>query len=211
MRKVGETSSPPLNGKPGKDKHIGDCQSFLTNISSIKILHVQSTQRLHAQLDRENPQCQALISWHDCVSGNPSQFQVYVGIFSIFVSIVGRAKLPAVKFWWSTDFPWLCICKWKFLFNDSQLLIPSSFHLMLKEFVIDWVTWSIVTVLYTCFMVMLLWFLLMFLWFEYNKFLWLNSSSSGYWKLDVHSRPLDFLIEVFLLLTLITTYCLKLN
>ena len=136
---------------------------------------------------------------------------VYVSNFSIFVGIVGTAKLPIVNFLWSTGFPWLCICMWNFLFNDSQLLIPSGFHLMLKEFMIDWVTWSIVTVLYKCFMVTLLWFLLMFLWFEYKKFLCLNFSSSGCLKLDAHNRPFHFLTKVFLLLTLITTYCLKLN
>jgi hypothetical protein len=35
MWKVGETSSPSINGKPGKDKHRGDCQSFLTKIASM--------------------------------------------------------------------------------------------------------------------------------------------------------------------------------
>lgn len=136
---------------------------------------------------------------------------VYVGIFSIFCSIDGRAKLPIVKFWWSIAFPgYVYVCE-TFLFNDSKLFIPSGFHLMLKEFMIDWVTWSIVTMLYKCFMVTLLWFLLIFLWFEYKKFLCLIFSSLGCWKLDAHNIPFPFLTEVFLLLTLITTYCLKLN
>jgi len=98
MRMVGETSSPPLNGKSWKDKHKGDCQSFMTKITSIRRLHGKSAQHIHLQPDGEAPQCQAFISQHDGVSGNLSQFHIYVGIFSIFVSIDGRAKLPIVKF-----------------------------------------------------------------------------------------------------------------
>jgi hypothetical protein len=68
MWKVGETSSPSINGKPGKDKRRGDCQCFLTKIASVRRLHGQSAQRLHEQPDREAPQRQALNSGRDRVS-----------------------------------------------------------------------------------------------------------------------------------------------
>jgi hypothetical protein len=52
MWKVGETSSPPLNGKSRKDKHRGDYRSFLTKIVSIRRLHGKSSQCLHVHSNR---------------------------------------------------------------------------------------------------------------------------------------------------------------
>jgi hypothetical protein len=47
--------------------------------------------------------------------------------------------------------------------------------------------------------------------FEYKKFLCSKFSSAGCWKPNTYNNPSHFLTEVFLLLTLITTYYLKLN
>jgi hypothetical protein len=61
-------------------------------------------------------------------------FGVYVGIFAIFVSIDGRAKLPTVKFQQILWFPgYASVFEISWFITNSSLSFPSLFHLLPED------------------------------------------------------------------------------